>query len=233
MRSKPGSESSPPTGDAPEGTTGGRTARVEVELFVSQARTAGWAAFGILFGALLAWKLGSVATWVGVVLITVGAFRVWEVIQSFMHPPGTIIVTDTQVTLPRGLSMGKPIEVAPSDVTAVYFLRRSVPWNRSAPVLVVELGTQAIAYPRDWFASEADQRHVVHALMRGITEDNKPSSSVPRVDSDATIQMIAGLVILLAGIGGALATRGSNLFALFVVPIVAGTIVAWRGFSRW
>lgn len=207
---------------------------MNVELFVSRARTAGWAAFGILFGALLAWKLGTVAMWVGIVLITVGAFRMWEVAQTFMHPPGTISVSETQVTLPRGLSMGKPIQVAPSDVTAVYFLRRSVPWNRSAPVLVVELGGQAIAYPRDWFASEADQRHVVHALMRGISEDNKPSSNVPRIDGDATIQMGAGLVILLAGLAGALATRGSSgMFPLFVVPIVAGTIVAWRGFSRW
>jgi hypothetical protein len=51
-------------------------------------------------------------------------------------------------------------------VTAVYFLRRSVPWNRSAPVLVIELGPKAMAFPRDWFASEADQRHIIHALMR-------------------------------------------------------------------
>ncbi|MDX2087291.1 MAG: hypothetical protein SFX73_05555 [Kofleriaceae bacterium] len=207
---------------------------MEVELFVSRARTAGWAAFGVLFGALLAWKLGTVAMWVGIVLMTVGGFRIWEVVQSFIHPPGTIIVTDSQVTLPRGLSLGKPLEVAPSDVTAVYFLRRSVPWNRSAPVLVVELGAQAIAYPRDWFASEADQRHVVHALMRGIAEEpTKASSNVPRIDGDATLHMIAGLVILIAGVVGALATRGSNVFPLFVVPIVAGTIVAWRGFSRW
>lgn len=188
--------------------------------------------FGILFGALLAWKLGTVAVWVGIVLITVGVFRLWEVAQSFMHAPGTILVTDTQVTLPRGLSLGKPLQVAPSDITAVYFLRRAVPWNRSAPVLVVELGAQAIAYPRDWFASEADQRHVVHALLRGASE--QPSANVPRIDSDAMMQMIAGLVILIAGLVGALATgAGTALFAMFVVPVVAGTIIAWRGFARW
>jgi len=240
-RSKPASESSPPTGDAPDTeaapSRSGRTSGTEVELFVSRGRTAGWAAFGILFGALIAWKLGTVAVWVGVVLMTIGAFRMWEVAQTFMHPPGTIIVTETQVTLPRGLSMGKPIQVAPSDITAVYFLRRSVPWNRSAPVLIVELGNQAMAFPRDWFASEADQRHVVHALMRGISEDasKKAPGNVPKIDGDAMIQMIAGLVLLIAGVGGVLATRGSSsgLFAMFVVPIVAGTIVTWRGFSRW
>ena len=48
----------------------------------------------------------------------------------------------------------------------MYFLRRSVPWNRSAPVLVVELGPKAMAFPRDWFASEADQRRIVHALLQ-------------------------------------------------------------------
>ena len=61
--------------------------------------------------------------------------------------------------------MSQPVKVAPTDVTAVYFLRRSVPWNRSAPVLIVELGARAMAFPRDWFASEADQRHVIHALL--------------------------------------------------------------------
>jgi hypothetical protein len=199
---------------------------------VSRGRTAGWAAFGILFGALLAWKLGTVAGWVGIVLITIGVFRLWEVAQSFLNPPGTILVTDTQVTLPRGLSLGKPLQIAPSDITAVYFLRRSVPWNRSAPVLVVELGAQAVAYPRDWFASEADQRHVVHALLRGAGD--KPSTKLPKLDGDAMIQMVAGLVILIAGLAGALATSASSaMFALFVVPVVAGTIIAWRGFARW
>jgi hypothetical protein len=210
---------------------------VEVELAVSRAHSAGWAAFEILFGALLAWKLGTVAVWVGVALITLGLFHVWDVVQTFLHPPGTILVTDERVTLPRGLSLGKPLEVAPADVTAVYFLRRSVPWNKSAPVLVVELGAQAIAYPRDWFATEADQRHIVHALMRGRSEPEASSAraggDVPKIDADAPVQTVAGLVILLAGVAGALATRGSAVFALFVAPLVAGPIIAWRGFARW
>lgn len=231
-RSKPGSESSPETGSAPAPQRDGK-GTVEVELAVSRAHSAGWAAFEILFGALLAWKLGTVAVWVGVGLITLGVFHLWDVVQTFLHPPGTIIVGDERVTLPRGLSVGKPLEVAPADVTAVYFLRRSVPWNKSAPVLVVELGAQAIAYPRDWFATEADQRHVVHALMRGLSETGKPSGDVPKIDADAPMQTIAGLVILLAGVAGALATRGSAVFALFIAPLVAGPIIAWRGFARW
>lgn len=139
---------------------------LRIELEVSRNRFAGWTVFGLVFGGLLVWKLGTVGVWVGVVLMVLGALRGWQLLQTFLHEPGTIAVTDDEVTLPRGLCVPRPIKVRPKDVTAVYFLRRSVPWNRSAPVLVVELGPRAMAFPRDWFASEADQRHVVHALMR-------------------------------------------------------------------
>src|SRR5213076_1982921 len=110
-------------------------------------------------------KLGTVGVWVGIALVVIGLYRAWQLAQTFMYPPGTITVTDTEVTLPRGLCLPRPVKVHPTDVTAVYFLRRSVPWNRSAPVLVVELGEKAMTFPRDWFASEADQRHIVHALL--------------------------------------------------------------------
>ncbi|MEO8706501.1 MAG: hypothetical protein ABI867_41130 [Kofleriaceae bacterium] len=143
---------------------------VEIELEVSRQRAVGWTIFGTIVGSLLIWKLGTVGVWAGVALILIGLFRAWQLVQTFLHPPGKIIVTEREVTLPRGLCLPRPIKVAPSAVTAVYFLRRSVPWNRSAPVLVVELGPKAMAFPRDWFASEADQRHVVHALMRNRPE---------------------------------------------------------------
>jgi len=139
---------------------------LQIELEVSRNRLIGWTVFGLVFGGLLAWKLGTVGVWVGRVLMVLGAVRGWQLLQTFRHAAGTIVVTDDEVTLPRGLCVPRPIKVRPKDVTAVYFLRRSVPWNRSAPVLVVELGPRAMAFPRDWFASEADQRHVVHALMR-------------------------------------------------------------------
>ena len=143
---------------------------MEIEFELSRQRALGWTIFGGVVGALLLWKFGTVGRWVGVVLILVGAYRAWQLIQTFMYPAGTIAVSDREVVLPRGLCMSKPVHAAPSDVTAVYFLRRSVPWNRASPVLVVELGDRALAYPRDWFASEADQRHAVHALLRGIRD---------------------------------------------------------------
>ncbi len=110
-------------------------------------------------------KLGTVGVWAGYVLIALGILRGYFLLLSLIHPAGSIIVSPTKVTLPRAAHRPKPLVVEPSAITAVYFLRRSVPWNRSAPVLVVELGETAMAYPRDWFASEADQRHVVHALL--------------------------------------------------------------------
>jgi hypothetical protein len=200
MRSKPESPSSPdrgevPDDDSPKGEirddapaksddkgakSKKRSGNVEVKLEVSRQRAIGWTVFGLIVGALLVWKLGTVGKWVGVGLMLVGAFRAWQLIQTYLHQPGTIKVTDNAVTLPRGLCMPRPLEVKPSDVTAVYFLRRSVPWNRSAPVLVVELGGKALAYPRDWFSSEADQRHVVHALLKnrgGLPEPKNPASA--------------------------------------------------------
>lgn len=132
---------------------------------MSRQRAAGWAVFGIVVGLLMVVKLGTVAVWGGYVLIAIGLYRAFQLVQSYRHPPGTIAVSAKEVTLPRGIHMSQPLVVAPSAITAVYFLRRSVPWNRHAPVLVVELGERALAFPRDWFASEADQRHVVHALV--------------------------------------------------------------------
>jgi hypothetical protein len=184
MRSKPESPSSPTSGDAPSidppapGDDGpSKTAdapvkvrkggNVEVTLEVSRQRPIGWTIFGLVVGALLVWKLGTVGKWVGVALMVTGAFRAWQLVQSYLYPPGTIKVTESEVTLPRGLCLPRPLQVKPADVSAVYFLRRSVPWNRSAPVLVVEVDGKALAYPRDWFSSEADQRHIVHALLRG------------------------------------------------------------------
>ena len=162
-RSKPGSPSSPESGGGPiepqvssvgSTATGDHPAKeleptLEVELEMSRQRFAVMSVFGIVVGSLLIWKLGTVAMWSGVVLILVGAYRTWELIQTFVYPPGTIVVTANEVSLPRGLCLPRPVKVAPADVTAVYFLRRSVPWNRSAPVLVIEVGPKAMAFPRE------------------------------------------------------------------------------------
>lgn len=244
-RSKPVSPSSPETGDATKDTFDA-SKPVEIELEVSRQRAMSWTIFGIVFGALLIWKLGTVGVWAGVLLVVLGVFRAYELAQTFLHPPGTIIVNDTEVVLPRGLSMGKPVKAARSEVTSVYFLRRSVPWNRSAPVLVVELGQRAFAFPRDWFSSEADQRHVVHALLRGIdgakasgAEGAAKVNDKPHHDDERKImwaQLVGGLLLLGGGVGAwsmASTPISNTQYALYVTPIVAGWIFAWRGLMRW
>ena len=180
------SESSPPTGDATDDApddakksppvSRAQKPKVEVEFEVSRQRTATWTVFGLVVGALCIMKLGTVGVWAGVALMVVGAYRGFQLAQTFLNPPGTIVVRENTITLPRGLCASKPLEVARKDVTAVYMLRRSVPWHRAAPVLVVELGPKAMIYPRDWFATEADQREVVNEMNRAKFEIAAPAS---------------------------------------------------------
>jgi hypothetical protein len=159
---------------------GSRPARpTQIELEVSRQRSAGWTIFGLIVGALLIHGLGTVGVWVGIALVAAGAFHAWQLIQTVLHPPGTIVVSEAEVVLPRGVCMPRPVVVAPRDITAIYFLRRSVPWNRAAPVLIIEIGERAMAFPRDWFASEADQRHVIHAVLRAKGEAAPASAGDP------------------------------------------------------
>ena len=189
-RSKPASASSPETGRAKANKPGKDKAdkeslfrhddpkrapleTVEVELEVSRQRWITWTIGGIVGGLLLVLELGTVGVWVGYVLIALGLWRGYQLAMSYLHPPGKFVISEHKVSVPRGVHRPRPLELEPSAITATYFLRRSVPWNRSAPVLVIELGDRALAFPRDWFASETDQRHVIHALLglRGLAKD--------------------------------------------------------------
>jgi len=142
--------------------------RLAVELEVGRSRWIGWAVFGLVAGGLLMIGMGTVFQWVGGFLVALGLWNLWLVVRTLRHPPGTIIVDVDGVVLPRGLCVPAPVKVTREQVSAAYFLRRSVPWTRAAPVLVVEVGDAAYTYPRDWFVNEAEQRSVIHAL-RGET----------------------------------------------------------------
>lgn len=139
---------------------------VTVQLEAPRRRLINWAIFGIGFGAVIVWKLGTVGVWTGWVLIALGVYRAYLLAMTLIYPAGTIEIRDNKIVLPRRIHRPHPLVVEPGAIAAVYFLRRSVPWNRAAPVLVVELESRALLYPRDWFASEADQRQIVHALLR-------------------------------------------------------------------
>ncbi|HEY4179885.1 MAG TPA: hypothetical protein VGM90_23750 [Kofleriaceae bacterium] len=257
QKSNPESGDSPPTGSedkdgsaepveakAESDDKGDKPAKaakpLRIELEVSRQRSVGWTVFSVLFGLLLVWKLGTVGVWVGILMVVLGIFRAFELFQTYRHAPGTFEVTDSKVVVPRGLCIGKPVVCTPADVTAVYFLRRSVPWNRSAPVLVVEIGKAAFAFPRDWFASEADQRHIVHALLRGASTDGKvPPKSTPHHDDNSTImwaQLVGGIALLGAGLAAwsMASTPITNVqYAMFLTPAITGWMFAWRGLMRW
>jgi hypothetical protein len=200
MRSKPASDKSPEAGDAPDpvvageagrkspgarGPKGDHAAPVAIGLEVSRQRSLGWTVFGIVVGALLIWKLGTVGVWGGFVLVAMGVYHAWNLLQTLLYPPGAIVISEREVSLPRGLCMPRPVVARPADVTAAYFLRRSVPWNHASPVLIVELGPQAMAFPRDWFASEADQRHVIHHLRALLSTSGGGADGSPRAASAA------------------------------------------------
>lgn len=173
-RSKPASATSPATGDAEAPASRDST---EIELEVSRRRVIAWAIGGTIGGILMILKLGTVGVWGGYAVLAWGIVRAVQLALTMIYPPGTIKVSPTQVVLPRGAHRPNPLVLAPKDVTAVYFLRRSVPWNKSSPVLVIETGDKAHTFPRDWFASEADQRHVVHALLAQRGDLAKPASA--------------------------------------------------------
>ena len=51
-------------------------------------RHAGWAAFGVIAGGFLVWKLGVVGKGVGAVLIAIGAYNAFRFVRTLLHPAG-------------------------------------------------------------------------------------------------------------------------------------------------
>ncbi len=138
--------------------------RVAVDLAHARGAHLRWTLVGGALGVACVIMLGTLGKGLGVVLLLLAAWAAFKLFLTYRHPPGTIVVDGDQISLPRGLCQGEPSPFKRAEVTAAYFLRRSVPWTHAAPVLVVEAGGKAFAYPRDWFASESDQRRVLDAL---------------------------------------------------------------------
>ena len=147
--------------DQPAADSGGR---VSVDLAHTRGSHLRWTLVGGGLGVACVLMLGTLGKVLGLVLLVLAAWAAFKLVLTYRHPPGTIVIDGDDVSLPRGLCQGEPSKHKRGEVTAAYFLRRSVPWTRAAPVLVVEAGGKAYAYPRDWFASESDQRRVLDAL---------------------------------------------------------------------
>jgi hypothetical protein len=131
----------------------------------------GWGLFGLVIGVLFVIVLGMVGKVIGVVLLIVAALAARNFAKTLMHAPGTIRVGSDSLVVPAGLCVGVEQEYPYEKVRHAFFLRRAVPWTRAGPVLVIEAGESAYSYPRDWFASESDQKRIVEAINRRLGRD--------------------------------------------------------------
>jgi hypothetical protein len=150
----------------------GQRSRGEDELRVAfehgRWRHFGWLLAGTAGGAFLVWKLGTVGKGVGLLLILIGLINAIRFARTLMQPAGVIEVDDEAVELPEGLCRKDVHRVPFAGIRHVFFLRRSVPWTLTGPVLVIETDERVYRYPRDWFASDSDQRRVAHAIHRRL-----------------------------------------------------------------
>jgi hypothetical protein len=166
-RSEDGSERRPRGGPAPS-----KSAKsIEVTLEHARWRQLGWALFGLVAGLLLVLKLGTVGQVVGALLLLVALRSGYLFVRTLLYPAGTITVDPEQVVLPLGLCRGEARTVPMSEVKHAFFLRRAVPWTRTAPLLIVEAGGHVHEYPRDWFASESDQYRIVRTIRQHLGQE--------------------------------------------------------------
>lgn len=152
---------------SPPGKKAPRSAKplpIQVVLEHGRSRHIGWIAFCGVLGVLFVLKLGSIGQVVGGLLLLAALMQGVSVIRTLMHKPGTFQVTESVISLPKGLCRGEHLELTESQLEHAFFLRRAVPWSKAGPILVIEAEGKAYSYPRDWFASDSDQRRVAMAL---------------------------------------------------------------------
>lgn len=146
----------------------GREDRFQVAFEHGRWRHFGWLVAGLLAGGFLLVKLGTVGKAVGVALILIGILNGVRFARTLMHPAGSIEVDEEGVALPDGLCRKGSCRVGYGGIRHAFFLRRSVPWTLTGPVLVIETEDRVFRYPRDWFTSDSDQRRVAHAIHRRL-----------------------------------------------------------------
>lgn len=149
----------------PTVTGDGKAGVVTIELHHARNHHLRWVVLGLVLGGLCVTQLGTLGQAAGVVLLGLAGWAAFRVVETLRHPAGTLVIGDAKVSLPRGLCRGEPLELARTAVTAGYLLRKAVAWHQAAPVLVIEADGKVLSYPRDWFATEADQRRALDALV--------------------------------------------------------------------
>jgi hypothetical protein len=156
----------------PGGAAPSKSAKsIEVTLEHARWRHLSWSLFGLIAGLLLVLRLGTVGQVIGATLVLVALRNGYLFVRTLLYPSGTIVVEPEQVVLPLGLCRNQSRTVPMSEVKHAFFLRRAVPWTRTAPLLIVEAGGHPHIYPRDWFASESDQYRVVRTIRQHLGQE--------------------------------------------------------------
>lgn len=156
------------TAPARRGARAGSDSELRVTLEDGRWRHFGWVLVGLLGGVFLLWKLGTVGKGVGVVLLALAALNTVRFVRTLLRGPGVIDVGDDAVVLPQALCHKDSHTLAYDKIRHAFFLRRAVPWTRTGPILIIETDDRVFTYPRDWFASDSDQRRVALAINRHL-----------------------------------------------------------------
>lgn len=141
---------------------------IDVELIHARWRNLFWGAFSSALAFGLIMVFGPFGWVVGGIFLLVGLSSLWSFVKTLLYAPGHIAVGDGEIKLSPSLCSPSVITLRINDVSHAYLLKRAVPWATSGPVLVVESKHNAWTYPRDWFASESDQRRVLVAINRNL-----------------------------------------------------------------
>ena len=140
----------------------------QISLEHGRWRHFGWLAVGGGLGVFLVWRLGTVGKGLGIILLVLGAVNLIRFARTLLRPAGSIAVSEEAVRLPEGLCGARSHTVEYRGIRHAFFLRRAVPWTRTGPILVIETDRRVFTYPRDWFASDSDQRRIAHAIHRRL-----------------------------------------------------------------
>ena len=143
-------------------------ATFEVELAHGRWRNGFWALVSLLAAGFFVLRMGSFGMLAGGAILVSAWTSVKGFVLTLVHPAGSIVIRETELVLPRGLCAGDSLTMPLADLRHAYLLRRFVPWNATAPILVVETNRGTFEYPRDWFAVDQDQRRISTALNRRL-----------------------------------------------------------------
>jgi hypothetical protein len=140
-----------------------------VPLYHARWRHFVWAIVLGGLGALFVASFSGLGRGLGLVLLALAVWPSLEFFRTLAHEAGSIAASaSTGLALPPRLCAGRRAEVPLTEVKHAYFLRRELPWMTTGPLLVVETRRGTFAYPRDWFASEQDQRRLIVTINRWV-----------------------------------------------------------------